>query len=578
MTKIILGHFQPNGSTNTGIIRSPFLQGDTIHDSENGLIMAFHGQLYNSPSNSTINSRTITKLYALKRESGLAGFDGAFILVVFDQKANTLTIARDKAGIQRIYYSIINEELWFSDDLAILAKSVPLSKQISSTALCQYFQLAYIPTPLTIYEGIYTLPAGHYLKLGPSGIKFKQYWDPELLQCDSILNEMGYMKCLRDTLTDSVKTRLVCEDTMGVLLSGGIDSTIITGLASMMTSKLHSFTIGFKEAQFDESERAQAAAAFHNTIHHMMKLDIKNVTSELDNIIESMAQPFADSSAIPSYFANKFASDFVKDVLTGDASDQLFAGSSRYAIHYFADKYLKIPKRIRKTIIERLLDNISDTSPLTRKIKKVIDSAGMDQWERYQVVLSLAFMDSELQQLLIKYYNANSLSLIHEIYSKHKDTQDELARMLYTDFKVAVEGDMLVKMTSMSRLAGIKTHFPMVSSNMLDLSFRIPSCYKMKGKSGKIILKRTFDDLIPHRLKKAPKSGFTIPLDVWFREKPEYISFAFFEEDILKKQGIFNPDYVTKIRREHITKKVNRKIELWALYIFQRWYEINFGF
>jgi asparagine synthase (glutamine-hydrolysing) len=306
-----------------------------------------------------------------------------------------------------------------------------------------------------------------------------------------------------------------------------------------------------------------------------MILDAKTALSSLDVVVASMPQPFADASAIPSYIANKYASEYTCKILTGDASDQLFAGSGRYMIHYFASLYERIPKLIRSSLIGPVINLFPDASSLSRKMRKVVASADLDAWERYQIVLSLVFRKPELNNLLLRFNDPDSLAPIGEYYKKHENVADELARMLYAELKVAVEGDLILKMSSMSRLAGTEARYPMISNKMLDLVFRIPSCWKLRGRSGKLILKDTFSDLIPVSLLNAPKRGFGIPLDLWFRDKSKSFLFNVVDEKLIRSQGIFCPDYVAKIKGEHISKKVNRAAELWALYVFQRWYEAN---
>jgi asparagine synthase (glutamine-hydrolysing) len=573
----ISGHFQPkhpNGAAWTG---GPLLAGERAYDPKTMLTSIFHGRLYNRPNDYLSDSSVVLRVFGAEQEAGFARLDGAFVCAVYDHRNNTLTLARDRAGIQRIYYCITQGELWFSDDLAELIEAVPVSRQICSRALCQYFQFLYIPAPLTIYEGINALSPGWCLTYGINGVRMTQYWDPDVALEHAIHDESTCKKLLRETLTESVSSRLKGGDPAGVLLSGGIDSTIVTGIASKLVGKLQTFTIGYQERGYDESESAQVAASFHGTNHHLIILDAKTAISAFDLIVASMPQPFADSSAIPSYIANRFAAEYTSKVLTGDASDQLFAGSSRYTIHYFADLYARIPILIRTRVIEPVIDLLPDTSSLSRKTRKVVASADIDPWERYQIVLSLAFRESELSSLLTRFNDPDSLDPVRELYRKHEGVTDELTRMLYSDLKVSVEGDLLMKMRSMSRLAGTEVHYPMISNNMLDLAFRIPSRYKLRGRSGKLILKDTFSDLIPDRLKNAPKRGFGIPLDVWFRDKSKSFLLEVLDDKLIRSQGIFHPDYVARIKNEHMSKSVNRGAELWALYVFQRWYEVNFG-
>lgn len=568
------------------IISNPGNANEVFGDKEYNLSVAFDGELYNirrliqrlGLDDSATDANVVAKLFSKYGKESFDMLDGMFSCAIFNHSLKELTLVRDRAGEKPLYYSLNGKGVKFSSDLNDMVRCGGIKKEINKTALCQYFQLGYIFAPLTIYENIFHLEPGHCLTVKKDGSSEDyEYFKIHCDQQDMISNYGECKKRLRNTLIESVEQCIEPGKATGVFLSGGIDSTVITGIAStILNKKTESFTIGFPVKSYDESDRALIAANAHHTSHHVFILEFDYALEKLNHILNSMSQPFADTSTIPTYIVNEYAKKYLDIVLTGDASDQIFAGSSKYLVNYYASKYNRLPAFIRKGLIEKAVYAMPDDSILSRKLRKVISSAEMDVYRRREHMLSLVLKNNELPFLFKDGSSSDGMDGVRAIYDRFENTADELTQTLFTDVKVVVEGGMLAKMGSMSRLAGIETRIPMVSKNMLDLAFRIPSEYKLKGKTGKYILRDTFSDMIPDKLKTASKKGFGVPLDLWFRGPLKDTLLEMLNRDFIEEQGIFNYAYVKKILEEHFSKKVNRTAPLWALYVFQSWYRSNF--
>jgi len=400
------------------------------------------------------------------------------------------------------------------------------------------------------------------------------YWEYKFNDINQIKTRNECIDELRKNVFQSVEKTLQADVPVGIFLSGGIDSTIIAGVASRVSKqKINTFTIGFKNKDYDESDRAQIAAKKFDSNHHLFILDYESILSEIDHMISNLDEPFGDSSYLASYMVSKFARSTVKTVLSGDGGDELFGGYDKYLIGYYSNKYKKSPKLLRK-IFKRIIYFLPDNSILSRKFRKVIQNSSLDIYEQRKNMMCLGFKDDELELLLKDNFRSfDHLEFIYESYNSQKLTNDEINKALYTDFKIVLEGDMLTKMDRASMLASLEVRTPLLDKDIIELASRIPSKFKINKLNKKIILKETFKDIIPKKLLKASKKGFSVPIANWFRnELKEDLLMTLNKEKIIS-QNILNFDYIIKILDEHLSKKKNRASELWTIYIFQKWYE-----
>ncbi len=259
-------------------------------------------------------------------------------------------------------------------------------------------------------------------------------------------------------------------------------------------------------------------------------------------------------------------------MLTDDAGDELFLGYDKYAVDYYANIYKGIPKLGRK-LIEFGIDLFPDMSVTSRKLKKVINNVGEDPFVKRTNLMKLGFKDEEVDRLLSqKYLKILNEDIVRETFDS-APRKSELSRTQYTDIKIVLEGDMLTKVDRMTMLNSIESRTPMLAVDAIEFAYSIPNNYKLDGKNKKKILKETFSDLLPKGYEKQPKRGFGIPLDYWFRNEMRSEIMDLLSPDRIKNQGIFDSNYVEKILSEHMSGRVNRKSELWLLYVFEKWIE-----
>lgn len=562
-----------------------------IFNEDKSLVIMLNGEIYNYKElrqellskghvfTTESDTEVVIHCYEEYGKNSFNKLNGMFAFVIYDILQNKAIIARDRTGEKPLYYYNNSGVFLFASELKSIVSSSIVDKKICKKALNQYLQLTYIPAPLTIYEDVFKLLPGHYLESDSNGkITIEQYWDVKYSDNHLLDNYDQCKTKLRKTLFDSVEECMVSDVPIGAFLSGGIDSTIIVGIMSQISGNpIDTFTIGYKDKQFDESERAQLSAHQHHTNHHIYYLNNNDILPEISKILKNMDEPFADSSIIPTYMISKYAKNHVKVVLTGDAGDELFGGYNKYLIGYYSEKFNKIPECIRKTIIQRIIYKLPDNTNLMRKVRKVVDNSERDIFEQRKNLMCLGFKKNEISFLLkINLIEQNSLEFIHDYYAKQKDAEEELSHALYLDYKVVLEGDMLAKVDRASMLCSLEARVPMLHKDMIELAAQIPSKYKINSKSTKIILKETFNDLIPEKLLHAKKSGFGIPIGNWFRNEMKEELLISLNEDRIEEQGIFAYSYIKQILDEHFSFKKDRSSELWTLYVFQKWHMENF--
>ena len=566
---------------NTGRIIHPAEAEKVYRDGE--LSLVFKGCIYSYsdpflPCGS--EEEYIIAAYRAHGENMFNALEGKFSMYLFDGEKNCAYFARDHFGGMPLYWAAGEGFAIAADKPSPLANCGLVKKELSRSGLCHYFSLRFIPAPDTIFENIHALMPGHYIKAQLNGGNVEVsdicYWDVSCASEDMI---QDYDKCrelLREVLLSSTEYCCIGEQN-GVYLSGGIDSTIVTGVMStLLGHHTHSFTIGFNEEAFDESDRASIAARAHGTEHHLYTLNYDESLGELDKIISGFDQPFADASAIPTWVINRYAKSLgVDNVLTGDGSDQIFAGSNKYFIRHYVDKVMKFPKPLR-TLGKAAVFALPESSSAMRKLRKVMACVDMSDYEMRRRMLQLCLDDGSLGRLLKGNVADKDTDSIARLYSLNRNITDELTNTLYVDLKVVADGGMMTKMGSMSRLAGVMTHMPLMSRSMLELAFRIPPEFKQRGSGGKLILKDAFSDIIPEELMTASKKGFEPPVSTWFRGPLLNDLRAVLAPEKLDASGIFDTNYVSQLIEEHCSMKYNRDTALWALYVFSKWYEKEF--
>ena len=547
------------------------------------LLCVFCGDVYRYRDTALPHETPEVWLAAAWRKYGeglLDQLEGKFALAVADPAEGRLFFARDHFGGLPLFWCAGADFVGVSGKLGALAECGLVKKELSPAGLCDYFSLRYIPAPGTIYRDIRALPPGCCVSARTEGgrvtVRERCWWD---VDCRSETMDYNYERCrsaLRESVIRATEERLF-PGANGVFLSGGIDSTILSGVSAKLLGRpMDSFTVGFREKEFDESPRARIAAEAHGLRPHVYLLDYDEALGELDRIIAGFDQPFADDSAVPTWIINRFAAaEGVTNVLTGDGSDQIFAGSNKYLIRHYVDRLRRVPAPARRLAHAALLA-LPDRDARTRKLRKVFACAEMDAYGMRRRMLQLCLGDAELRELLRDGTVDPGCDTVARLYRVHSGKTDELTNTLYVDLKIMVDGCMMAKMGSMSRLAGVDTHMPLLSQAVLETAYHIPPEFKQRGTGGKLILKDAFADVIPPALMTASKKGFMPPVAAWFRGPLLDDLRRELSQARLEELSLFDPAFVQRMIREHVSLVADRSVVLWALYVFSKWHRRAF--
>ncbi|HSV87902.1 MAG TPA: asparagine synthase (glutamine-hydrolyzing) [Bacteroidales bacterium] len=564
-----------------------------MHSVDGSVVVVFNGEIYNFAQlrhellakglRFRTNSDTevlINGYLAYGIDEILHRMEGMFAFALYDKKNEKLFIARDKFGEKPLYYSENSDAFWFASELKAFPPEVPGSV-IDPVGLNYFFALTYIPAPYTIYKSVKKLEAGHYLAFENGGMsKPIPYFDLAVFagNLPPVNDFEEAKKLVRDLLSRSVADRMISDVPLGAFLSGGIDSSIVVALmAKTAKSPINTFTIGFREKSYDESQRAALMAAKAGANHMVQYLDYKDVVDCVDEIILHYDEPFGDSSAIPSFFVAKLAAEQVKVVLTGDCADELFGGYEKYLASYYAAKFNRLPKPV-KTIATKIIYNLPHnrlTNVFLRKAKKVINNADLSNFDLHYSMMALGFSDIERRSLLKNHWHFDVKPEIEKIYNAAPGTHP-LEKSQFTDMKLVLEGDMFVKIDRGCMKNSLESRAPFMDTRIVETVFRIPPEFKIKGKNKKFILKEAFRDLLPNQTIGFRKKGFGVPIDYWLKNELRQELERLLSKDLIEKQGLFSYPYIEQLLLEHRTGRENHKSKLWNLYVFQKWYQNRF--
>ena len=497
----------------------------------------------------------ILHLYEQEGISCLENINGMFAFALWDTRNKRLYLGRDRVGIKPLLYYWDGRRLVFASEIKAILCDPEVQRDIEWEALDLYLTLNYIPAPMTIFRNIKKLIPGHYLVAEKKGIAVESFWDIQEHQAPSesssweVPSPEDYKHHLHALLEDAVRRRLISDVPLGAFLSGGVDSSIIVALMSRNSRKrVKTFSIGYKDLPaFDETKYAREVARFNRTDHQEFKLGHKDILDVFPTVLDSLDEPFADSSAVPTFIVSRETGNAVKVALSGDGGDELFAGYRMYQAEYWSQYYAKIPSQIREAILAPLINMLPDARDkpgleMVRRIKKFANGMSPSFPARFcgwREVFSFPMR----QQLLKSSPEENLyLALVRERVEKEKYRfhGDTINLMLFMDVMGLLPGDMLNKVDRMSMANSLEVRVPFLDHTVAEYVFQLKGSLKLKGNKRKHILMETFRELLPPVLHRRSKWGFEMPLGAWLRNELKFLMEEYLAEDIIKRQDLFH--------------------------------------
>jgi len=554
--------------------------------------IVFNGEIYNykelkSELKTKHNFRSATDTEVLIHLYEEYGFDmvnkldGMFAFCIYDSKKKILFIARDRVGIKPLYYYFSGKDLMFCSEIKGIITNQKIKREVNINALVSYLIFRANIEEETLFKGVKKLKPGHCMiyDLKEDFLEIKKYW--ELNKKDEKKSESDYVKKLKESLERSVKSQMMSDVPYGAYLSGGVDSGTIVSLMSKFSNKpIKTFSVGFKEADDNEMAEAREISKKLKTDHHELWID-KNAIKYLPEIIFHADEPMADPTAIPIYLLSKYAKKYCTVILTGEGSDELFAGYPQYKFMKLHKKFIRpFPKSLRKIGIK--IFNILPSSLLDKgfKFSSALGEKGKERLKNFVLSDDYAtqyleqvsiFNEEEIKELLgksIAYYNYKK-EYFNSISDKNLIWNCELI-----DFKGNMVDDLLMKLDKNTMAFSVEGRVPFLNNEIIELSSKIPDNLKLKGMlNDKNILRKAVSDIVPKKTMERRKKHFFVPIDRWFKHELRDVAEKLLSEDNIKKQGIFNYEYINKIKDNFKNSKLFYSRQLWTLLVFQIWYK-----
>jgi asparagine synthase (glutamine-hydrolysing) len=556
-----------------------------LSDNSERYWITFNGEIYNFQElkiglqnkgylfKTNTDTEVIINLFAEYKEKCLEYLRGMFAFVIWDKKEKLLFGARDRFGIKPFHYYIDHEKFVWGSEIKSIINCQDIDKNISLSSLDYYFAYGYSKRESTIFDKIKKLEPAQYFILNPNKknkMEIKSYWKIQF-QPDYSKSENYWKEAIYDCLNESVKLRMISDVPIGAFLSGGIDSSIVVSLmARNSTQPVKTFSIGFKEKKFSELLYARQIAEKFNTIHHEMVVEPDSIDL-LPNLVSAYDEPFADSSAIPTYYVSKFTREHVTVSLSGDGGDELFAGYNSYPKMLSLNNASYSTRFTAKKIFSRLNKMIPDYfygkgySYYLSKNKRNI-GAFFCFWKDY-----------ERRQLFNKDIGRKisvNESEDYKISLMLGESTDFLSRMLHSDMQTYMVDDILTKVDRASMLNSLETRVPLLDHKFAELSFTIPSELKLNRNSKKYILKEAFKHVLPDDIISHKKQGFSIPLSIWFKGSLKEYAYDNLTNSS-KLSEILNMNYVNSILVNHQKGLREFSQKIWSLLFLNEWLNQN---
>jgi asparagine synthase (glutamine-hydrolysing) len=550
-----------------------------IANEDGSCVVVQNGEIYNYPelrrelerAGHSFRTRCDTEAIVHLYEEHGSGFAerlrGMFAAAVWDGRRRRLVLARDRYGIKPLYYRHESGELAFASELRALPRG-----EIDLDALECFLAFNSIPAPYSIFREIRKLPAGHLLVWEESGsVSVARYARPGPLPAGELRtgDEAELVEELRARLRDSVRAHLLADVPVGVLLSGGVDSAVLAALAARETPEpVHTFTIGFAERSFDERADARRVAEMYGTNHHELL-----VRPEPELLLPALAdvfdEPFADSSALPTYLVSELAAAHVKVALSGEGGDELFGGYYTYAADLLADRLAPLA-RMARPLVERLPTSTAKAS-LDYRAKRFVRAAHLPPLERHHGWKEI-FSAEARADLTVARPGLDPVDVYRARYGETGGA-DELARLQDVDFGIYLVDDLLVKTDRASMAHSLEARVPFLDPAVTNLAFALPARQKVRGLAKKVLLRKAVEPLLPREVVHGRKRGFSIPAAAWLRGELEPFARATLSASTLERQGFFRSAAVERLLDAHVSGREDLSRQLWGLLAFTLWHE-----
>ena len=553
-----------------------------IHNESRDVWIVFNGEIYNYRElrrelearghrfYTSSDTESIVHAYEEWGSGAFARLRGMFGIAIWDARSRELFLARDRAGIKPLYFTEAAGRLYFASELKSLLATGDVERELDPIALDHFLSFLYTPRDRSIFRDVRKLPPGHYLRWRDHGVAtIAPYWEVPAGETFTGSEEDAAAR-LRDVLAGAVRSHLVSDVPLGAFLSGGVDSSLVVGLMAEASPRVTTFSIGFDEPEFDELPHARAVAQHFGTDHHEFVVR-PDALAILDALIDHFDEPFADSSAIPTWYVSEIARRHVTVVLSGDGGDELFGGYDRYLPHPRVARFDRLPipgKRQAAALLWPLLPHGTRGKNFLRHVSRDDEGRYLDAVALFQTDEKRAMMSADLRSALGAHDAERTAA---QRLARFKGLPLH-SRMMRFDFETYLPEDVLTKVDRMSMAHSIESRVPLLDNEVIDFAATLPASFKIRNGRRKHILKRAAASLLPPEILDRRKQGFGVPIGAWFRGDLRELFHDILLSQRTRSRGYFDGGFVDRIVTEHLSGTRDHSLRLWQLLVFELWH------
>lgn len=558
-----------------------------VFNEDRSIWIVFNGEIYNFPElrrelegrghrfSTNTDTEVIVHLYEDIGEDCVKKLRGMFAFALWDERRNSVLMARDRLGKKPLHYALHRGKLYFASEIKSILAVAPELAEVNRAALMQYLYLGYVPDPATAFVGIQKLLPGHLLWFERGQLRIRKYWDLPPYATHQPKSEEECLEELEWRLAESVRVRMISDVPLGAMLSGGTDSSTVVALMARASSRpVKTFAVGFRDSDFDESKYARLVADKFSTEHHELRLE-PDVVGTVETLTRSLEEPFGDSSMLPTYFVSCLARRHVTVALSGDGGDELFAGYERYGLHQGREKFAKIPQSWWRFYREHLFPMV----PRGMRGRQFSYNVSLPWRERYADEMcflpaferEIPLLTPEFRAVLAE--SGDPQKLLLELFES-APASDRISQMLYVDTKSYLVGDILTKVDRMSMLTSLEARVPILDHQLVEWATSLGPEWKLTGRGQhKYILRKLAERVgVPKEVLYRPKRGFALPLVHWMRKEMKELILSVLLEPRTLERGYFDPKGVEQLLDQHFRGRRDQSGRIWRLLMLELWH------
>jgi asparagine synthase (glutamine-hydrolysing) len=522
---------------------------------------------------SNCDTETIVHAYEEYGVDCIARLHGMFGFAIWDGSRRRLLLARDRAGKKPLYYTRVNSNLIFASEIKSLLCYPGVKRQVDLQALGDFLSVRYVPGPATLFANIYKVQPGHWLLYENDTIQEKCYWDFTFGETEHRPVE-EYIQGIRQHVHRAVEERMMADVPVGALLSGGVDSSIITGTMSQLTSQpVKTFAVGFDVPGYSELPYARVVAHHFGTEHHELLVKCSDLSAYWPLLTWHRDEPVSEPSDLGVYLISRLARKHVKVVLSGEGGDELFAGYPKYIVDWLARYYHLLPAPIRNQVIMPFLEHLPYGMRKLKLAATALSQPAPQRWINWFGIFNGPLKEGVLSSSAKAGIDLDS-SRIFRGWLEKNPQRDDLSSMLYLDTKIWLPDNLLMKGDKMTMAASLEARIPLLDYKLIEYAASIPSNIKIKPFKAKYLFKRAFTDFLPETILTRKKMGFNVPTGIWFREGQRNLLMRLLLSERARGRDYLNNAFVARLVRDHLEGRTNYQAQLFILASLELWFRV----